>query len=257
MVNGLTTTDRYPYSARGELGDKSVVRTPTPRDTRWVNYVQDSVKATVDAFTGEINLYKWKGEPVVDTWADIYPDLFKDRRTRCRSGSIEQVQYPPQLMHLQFDDVYIYTHMKDPLTFFSQEDLFDDGDEVLGPILEARVASRSTSRSSRTTGWRETGGGSPLPQATPPEQFAHVDDLHAGERAQPAVDHHRLPGGPPTTGSSSMLAVPEGRVPSRGPSRPTRRSTRTRSSRSRSASGRGAAWRSSAATRRRCSSTTS
>jgi uncharacterized membrane protein (UPF0182 family) len=135
MVNGMTTTDRYPYSAMGELGDKSDRRTPLDEPTRMVNYVADSVKGVVDAYTGKVRLYKWQSEPVVDTWASIYPDLFEERETmpaRLR----DQVQYPVQLMHIQFDDLYIYYHQKDALTFFSQEDLFDDGDEVVGPILD-------------------------------------------------------------------------------------------------------------------------
>jgi uncharacterized protein len=135
MVNGMTTTDRYPYSAMGELGDKSDRRTPLDQPTRMVNYVADSVKGVVDAYTGKVRLYKWQSEPVVDTWASIYPDLFEERETmpaRLR----DQVQYPVQLMHIQFDDLYIYYHQKDALTFFSQEDLFDDGDEVVGPILD-------------------------------------------------------------------------------------------------------------------------
>jgi uncharacterized protein len=135
MLNGMTTTTRYPYSVRGELGDKSDRRSPTPQPTRWVNYVRDSVKATVDAYTGQIELYKFADEPIIDTWAEIYPDLFQEKESmppRLR----EQVQYPPQLMHIQFDDVYIYSHMKDPLTFFSHEDDFDDGDEVVGSLLD-------------------------------------------------------------------------------------------------------------------------
>ena len=51
--------------------------------------------------------YKFADEPIIDTWADVYPDLFEDQEempARLR----EQVQYPPQLMHVQFDDVYIY-----------------------------------------------------------------------------------------------------------------------------------------------------
>ena len=47
----------------------------------------------------------------------------------------QQVQYPTQLFHTQFDDEYIYTHQLDPLTYFSQEDVFDDDNEVVGPVL--------------------------------------------------------------------------------------------------------------------------
>ncbi|HEX8083703.1 MAG TPA: UPF0182 family protein [Solirubrobacteraceae bacterium] len=170
MINGLTVSDRYPYSMIQELGDKSYVRTPTPRPTRWVNYVQDSVKATVDAFTGQIDLYKWKSEPVLDTWADIYPDLFKPKDAMPPKLA-EQVQYPVQLMHIQFDDTFIYSHMTDPLTNFSQEDLFDDGDEVKGPVIEG-LEGEPLNFSIEPYYWMAETGTGPLPRSAPPTQFA-------------------------------------------------------------------------------------
>jgi uncharacterized membrane protein (UPF0182 family) len=78
MINGMTTSDRYPFSRLGDLGDKSDVRSPIVRPHRDVNYVEDSVKATVNATTGDVQIYKIVDEPVVDMWADIYPDLFVD-----------------------------------------------------------------------------------------------------------------------------------------------------------------------------------
>jgi uncharacterized membrane protein (UPF0182 family) len=134
MVNGISTADRYPYSMWGDLGDKSHVRSPTRQPTRHVNYAKDAVKATIDAYTGKIDLYKWMDEPVIDTWADVYPDLFKQKSSMPQHFR-EQVQYPQSLFHLQFDDLYIFYGMDDPLTFFSLEDLWDDGDEVVGPML--------------------------------------------------------------------------------------------------------------------------
>jgi uncharacterized membrane protein (UPF0182 family) len=139
MLNGMTTTDRYPYSIMGELGDKSDRRSPTPRPIKHVNYVADAVKATVDAYTGQVNLYKFSDEPILETWDAIYPGLFEEEE-EMPADLREQVQYPPQLFHIQFDDQYIYYHMTDPLTFFSFEDAFDDADEVVGPILAEGAA---------------------------------------------------------------------------------------------------------------------
>lgn len=136
MINGMTTTDRYPYSMHQDIGDKSDERSPTSRPHRKVNYVADSVKATVDAFTGQPRLYQWADEPVVNAWAAIYPDLFEPRE-EMPEAAMDHVQYPIQLMHIQFDDLYIYYHMTDPLEFFNLEDLWDDGDEVLGPVLDS------------------------------------------------------------------------------------------------------------------------
>jgi len=167
MVNSMTTTTRYPYSAMGELGDKADRRSPTPRPTRDVNYVRDAVKATVDAYTGKVDLYKFADEPIINAWAKTYPDLFKDR-AEMPEPLADQVQYPPQLFHLQFDDLYIYYHQKDALTFFSQEDVFDDGDEVVGPVLSDGEA---ISFSIEPYYWMPKTG-SDLPKSSDETQFA-------------------------------------------------------------------------------------
>ena len=138
LVNALSTSDRYPYSRYGELGDKSDERSPFAgeHETMWVNYVEDSVKATVDAATGAIDLYQLADSPVINTWASVYPGLFQDIDTM--PGSLRQhLTYPVHLFHLQFDDLYIYYHMEDPMYFFNLEDMWDDGDEVLGPVMDS------------------------------------------------------------------------------------------------------------------------
>lgn len=135
MVNGISHTDRYPNSLLQELGDKSDERSPTPRPPVRANYARDAVKATVDAYTGQVRLYKIADEPVVNTWEAIYPTLFQSADAM-PAGVREHLQYPVQLFHLQFDDVHILYHMDDPMTFFNMEDMWDDGDEVLGPVLD-------------------------------------------------------------------------------------------------------------------------
>ena len=136
MVNALTTSNDYPYSMHGELGDKSDERSPFPTENLWANYVEDSVKASVDAYTGEINFFKISDGPVIETWASIYPGLFKPE-TEMSDGIRAQLTYPVHLFHVVFDDLYIFYHMKDPMYFFNQEDMWDDGDEVLGPIMDS------------------------------------------------------------------------------------------------------------------------
>lgn len=139
IVNAMTTSDRYPYSLIEELGDKSDERSPFPRPTRWINYVEDSVKGTVDAATGQIKFYTISDSPVVRAWKKIYPELFTPG-DQMPEAVRKQLTYPTQLLHIQFDDLYIYYHMKDPMYFFNMEDMWDDADEVLGPILDTGKA---------------------------------------------------------------------------------------------------------------------
>jgi uncharacterized membrane protein (UPF0182 family) len=72
---------------------------------------------------------------VIETWARIYPGVMTDGEAM-PEGVRAQLTYPIHLFHIQFDDIYIYYHMNEPMYFFNMEDQWDDGDEVLGPILD-------------------------------------------------------------------------------------------------------------------------
>jgi uncharacterized membrane protein (UPF0182 family) len=134
IVNGMTVSNRYPYSQLDVMGDKSDERGPIPTDWVEVNYVRDAVKITIDAYSGQVRFYKIADEPIANTWAAVYPTLFQSRE-HVPPQVQEHLQYPVQLFHIQFDNIYNIYHMKDPMTFFNMEDMWDDSDEVLGPML--------------------------------------------------------------------------------------------------------------------------
>jgi uncharacterized membrane protein (UPF0182 family) len=133
MVNGLTTTDMYPYSLREVLGDKADERAVESVPERLVNYAEDSVKVTIDAFSGDTRFYQMTDDPIIRAWAECFPGLFEPI-----AGAPEpvraQLTYPLQWFHLQFDDIYKRYHMRDPIEFYNVEDLWDDADEVLGSL---------------------------------------------------------------------------------------------------------------------------
>ena len=133
MVNALTTSDMYPYALHEELGDKADERAIEVFPSRRVNYGEDSVKITIDAFSGEIRFYQLSNDPIVRAWAECFPDLFTPI-ARAPESVREQLHYPLQWFHLQFDDIYKRYHMRDPIEFYNVEDLWDDADEVLGSL---------------------------------------------------------------------------------------------------------------------------
>jgi uncharacterized membrane protein (UPF0182 family) len=205
IVNGMTTSDRYPYSLIEELGDKSDERSPFPRPTRWVNYIEDSVKATVDAATGKITYYAISDDPVIRAWKKIYPGLFTPAE-QMPEGVRRQLTYPPQLMHIQFDDLYIYYHMKDPMYFFNMEDMWDDADEVLGPILDSGKAITFSMEPYNCI--LETGNGV-LPAANPKVQYS----LAMVFTPEKALNLRGIPiayQDPPDYGKLTVLQVPKG-----------------------------------------------
>ncbi len=167
IVNGMTYTDRYPYSQMHDLGDKSDERAPIPQDPVKANYVRDAVKATVDAFTGQVTLYQISDDPVTRSWDQIYPGLLQPESAM--PGQVrEHLQYPRQMFHAQFDDVYILYQMADPMTFFNMEDMWDDGDEVLGPVLDE---GKAITFSIEPYHWIADATGR-VPEGAPTTQFA-------------------------------------------------------------------------------------
>ena len=169
MVNGLTTSDQFPYARYAELGDKSDQRSPFPVEHQFVNYVEDSVKAVLDAYSGQVTFYQAANDPVINAWNGIYPDLLQPIDSMPQSLR-QQVTYPVHLFHLQFDDLYIYYHMDDPMYFFNLEDMWDDADEVLGPIIDQGKAIRFSIEPYPVM--MKTGGG--LPSSDEAEQYSQL-----------------------------------------------------------------------------------
>ncbi len=133
MVNGLTTSKEYPYSFREILGDKADERAVERFPERVINYAEDSVKITMDAYSGEVHFYKITDDPIVSTWAKVYHDLFEPISAMPEDVRA-QLTYPLQWFHIQFDDIYKRYHQKDPIEFYNVEDLWDDADETMGSI---------------------------------------------------------------------------------------------------------------------------
>ena len=133
MINGLTTSANYPYSFREVLGDKADERAVEEFPERIVNYAEDSVKVTIDAYTGEVRLYTIADDPIVDAWGRVYPELFEPR-SAMPDAVRAQLTYPLQWFHIQFDDIYKRYHQQHPVEFYNSEDLWDDADETLGSI---------------------------------------------------------------------------------------------------------------------------
>ena len=66
IVDGYTTMANYPYSERQSLSELThTSRRQGQKDTQ-INYIRNSVKATVDAYDGTVKLYAWdESDPVL------------------------------------------------------------------------------------------------------------------------------------------------------------------------------------------------
>ncbi len=105
VVDAYTTTDNYPYSQRLSLSQASANSYSPggsvvgPADQ--VNYLRNSVKAVVNAYTGAVTLYQWGGnDPVLDAWKKAFPGVIKPERA-IPAGLLPHLRYPPVLFEVQ------------------------------------------------------------------------------------------------------------------------------------------------------------
>lgn len=115
VIDAYTTSNGYPYSERQLLtmGNRQVP----------VNYVRNSVKATVDAYDGDVTLYRVEeDDPVLDAWEEVFPDLIAPMSEAGETA--DNFRYPQDLFRLQ-SDIYTSYHIQDAAAFFNRADEFD------------------------------------------------------------------------------------------------------------------------------------
>ncbi|WP_125154826.1 UPF0182 family protein [Clostridium rectalis] len=108
IIDGYTTTDKYPYAEK--YND--------------VNYIRNSVKVVIDAVDGDIDFYIVdKNDPIILSYSKIYPKLFKDS-SDVPPGIKEHFKYPEDIFKLQCKVLEKY-HMIDPMAFLNGDDLWE------------------------------------------------------------------------------------------------------------------------------------
>jgi uncharacterized protein len=108
IVDCYTTSDHYPYSQRNADG---------------INYIRNSVKAVVDAYTGDTDFYVADpDDPIIKTWQRVFPTMFKPM-SAMPAGLRAHIRYPEDFFLIQADTFRTY-HMTDPQVFYNREDLW-------------------------------------------------------------------------------------------------------------------------------------
>jgi uncharacterized membrane protein (UPF0182 family) len=110
IMEGFTATRYFPLARPFDLEFR-----------RAVAYVRNSVKVTVDAVTGEVNLYaRPVDDPLLDGWRAAYPGLFKPLE-EMPAGLRTHLRYPRSLLDVQ-SRVLLQYHQETPRVFFLQEE---------------------------------------------------------------------------------------------------------------------------------------
>ncbi len=129
ILDGYTTTSSYPYSERTTLqsattdaitAESTAVTAQPPTQ---VNYIRNSVKATVDAYNGTVTLYAWDpSDPVLQAWMDAFPGTVKPRAD-ISPQLMAHLRYPEDLFKVQ-RSLLAQFHVTDPTAFYSGQDFW-------------------------------------------------------------------------------------------------------------------------------------
>ncbi len=130
IVDGYTTSDDYPYSESSDMNELTVDADAAERDPlgKPINYIRNSVKATVDAYDGSVSLYAWDTEdPLLKSWGKIFPGTLKDV-SEMSGDLLSHVRYPSDLFKVQRAMLGEY-HVTNADAFYSAEDKWRTPDD--------------------------------------------------------------------------------------------------------------------------------
>jgi uncharacterized protein len=126
VVDAYTTTDLYPYSERESLDSVTAdsIGTPAPVEQSGdqVNYIRNSVKAVVNAYTGDVTLYQWNPDPLLRTWMKAFPGVVKPR-SAIPPDLLAHLRYPQDLLKVQRPIIARY-HVTQAQAFYGGQDFW-------------------------------------------------------------------------------------------------------------------------------------
>lgn len=97
IVDCYTTTSYYPYSEQASTG----LLPGSSGLQGGYNYVRDSVKAVVNAYTGRVSLFAADpSDPVLTAWEHAYPGMFKPLKDMAKLSPtlLDHLRYPQDLL---------------------------------------------------------------------------------------------------------------------------------------------------------------
>jgi len=124
-ADGYTASDSHPYSQSVRL-----------RRGQRMNYLRNSVKATVDAYDGTIHLYiADPSDPIVNAYNNVFPGLFEPA-SAMPAEIREHLRFPEYLFRIQAE-IYRTYHMRAPQAFYNKEDVWDIARKQQGGRVES------------------------------------------------------------------------------------------------------------------------
>jgi len=130
MVDAYTTSLSHPYSAA----------LPVAGIEESANYIRNSVKATVDAYTGEMSLYVFDpSDPIIQAYQKLFPKLFRPA-SEMPADLRRHARYPEGLFRTQAEAYRVF-HMRDPQVFYNKEDIWEIARDLFGQSGQPEAVS--------------------------------------------------------------------------------------------------------------------
>ena len=129
IIDGYTTSAGYPYSRQTSLANAtfdaltSNSTSVTAQGNQNINYIRNSVKATVDAYDGTVTLYKWdEKDPVLATWSKAFPGTIQPKSKMSKS-LLDHIRYPEDMFRVQREILSSY-HVQTAAAFYGGQDFW-------------------------------------------------------------------------------------------------------------------------------------
>ena len=119
ILDAYTSSDHYPNSQPLRDG---------------TNYLRNSVKVTVDAYTGDVTFYANGNDPIRDAWGAIFPGLITPA-SKMPASLAAHIRAPQRLFSAQAE-VYRTYHMTGPTVFYNREDLWQIPKDAKGNAVK-------------------------------------------------------------------------------------------------------------------------
>ena len=129
IIDGYTTSAGYPYSRQTTLSSATSdaltnnSTSVTAQGNENINYIRNSVKATVDAYSGEVILYQWdEKDPVLKTWSKAFPGTIQPKKAISKQ-LLEHIRYPEDMFRVQREILSSY-HVSTAAAFYGGQDFW-------------------------------------------------------------------------------------------------------------------------------------
>jgi len=129
IIDGYTTSAGYPYSKQISLSSATNdaltanSNAVTAQGNQSVNYIRNSVKATVDAYDGTVVLYQWdEKDPVLATWSKAFPGTVTSK-SKISKDLMSHIRYPEDMFRVQREILSSY-HVQTAAAFYGGQDFW-------------------------------------------------------------------------------------------------------------------------------------